>query len=66
MRELRLLSSRRLERRGDVQVLDFLVEKSLTGLECRGRLLRLVDINSSLLQGHYHMRNVTLSIMSTQ
>ena len=49
MRELRLSSSRRLERRGDVQVLDFLVEKSLTGLECRGRLLRLVDINSSPL-----------------
>ena len=64
MRELRLSSSRRLERRGDVQVLDFLVEKSLTGQECRGRLLRLVDISSSLLQRHYHMRNVTLSIMS--
>ena len=33
MKELRLSNSRRLERRGDVQILDFLAEKSLSGLE---------------------------------
>ena len=63
MREVRISSLRRQRRRRDDQVLDFLVEKSLSGQDWRGRLLRLVNVISIPLERHYHIqvRYVTLT-----